>query len=363
MTFDPPGFLDDLNAAQKQAWDRQISAWLDDAKAGNPGENDGPRAQFFNPEHNPPAADAVEEDIAWTAFPRNVQRQSASDRQRWRVADSSRDLQDEYCEWSVERANNLVKRVTFTCEGPEYWEFLAAVAPDKVVALYQEHVSSEVRREHLFQGGRYNRRNRWNNSTSEGAMHLIQGANTLTAEIELAGGASLQRANPDGTLKTGAAELIACSRYGDPERHSDPHIGDRVNAHARTRSDITLANPIGLYFAGIDTSSWTIPDGSDPDRLWRFTRGSNGKFLRLVVEPPAGAGFGLSEVEIAGERISFGGQIADNIRIKLTGLVTRIGQNPTQPTQGCRGAADGPALGIPSVADVLAAAADQLGRR
>ena len=92
MTFDPPGFLDDLNAAQKQVWGRQISAWLDDARAGNPGQNDGPREQFFNPEHNPPAADAVEEDIAWTAFPRNVQRQSASDRQRWRIADSSRDL-------------------------------------------------------------------------------------------------------------------------------------------------------------------------------------------------------------------------------------------------------------------------------
>jgi hypothetical protein len=47
----------------------------------------------------------------------------------------------------------------------------------------------------------------------------------------------------------------------------------------------------------------------------------------------------------------------------LTGLVTRIGQNQTQPTQGCRGAAAGPGPGIPSVADVLAAAADQLGRR
>ena len=34
----------------------------------------------------------------------------------------------------------------------------------------------------------YRPRNRWNTSTTEGAMHLVQGSNTLGAEIELAGG-------------------------------------------------------------------------------------------------------------------------------------------------------------------------------
>jgi len=365
MPFDPPGFLDDLTDAQKAIWDRQISSWLDRARAGNPQANDGPREQFFNSASNPPANDAVEEDIEWTAFPRNVQITSATDRQRWRTADSSRDLQDEYCEWSVERdGGGAIFKVTFTCEGPEYWTFLARVAPDKVVSLYQQHVSPDVRREHLFTANGYNPRNRWNNSTTQGAMHLIQGANTLRAEIELAGGASLQRANPDGSLKTNAAELIRCSRYGDANRHSDPHIGDRVNSHARTRSDITLANPIGLYFAGVDTSSWTTPDGSDPDALWQFTRGSNGKYVRLVVQAPAGAGFGLDEVTIAGEPIEFAGQIADTIRIKLTGLVTRIGQSAVAPTVGCRGAAGGLAADtLNSVDELIEAEAAEAGWR
>lgn len=34
---------------------------------------------------------------------------------------------------------------------------------------------------------RYRRRNIWNSTTTQGAMHLIQGANTLSAEIEFAG--------------------------------------------------------------------------------------------------------------------------------------------------------------------------------
>ena len=44
-------------------------------------------------------ADAVEKDISWTAFPRLVQINSVNDVQRWRKADGSREVQDEYREW------------------------------------------------------------------------------------------------------------------------------------------------------------------------------------------------------------------------------------------------------------------------
>jgi hypothetical protein len=58
-----------------------------------------------------------------------------------------------------------------------------------VLALYQEHVSRDVKRADLFDSnGKYVPRNKWNNSTTRGAMHLIQRNITLGAEIELAGG-------------------------------------------------------------------------------------------------------------------------------------------------------------------------------
>src|SRR3954469_11296738 len=138
--FDPPGFLKDLDAAQSNTWSEWISTQFDEARQRNdPGiANYGPRLQFFNPLRNSPDNDAVERDVAWTAFPKIVRIQSVGDRQRWRHADSSRDVQDEYCEWGVTRdpETEKITRVTFTSEGPEYWQFLASVNPSKVVELY-----------------------------------------------------------------------------------------------------------------------------------------------------------------------------------------------------------------------------------
>ena len=66
-------------------------------------------------------------------------------------------------------------------------------SPATIVELYQKHVSPDVKKEDLFRNGRYDARNRWNNSTTAGAMHLIQPNNTLGAEIELAGAATIVR--------------------------------------------------------------------------------------------------------------------------------------------------------------------------
>ena len=43
-----------------------------------------------------------------------------TDEARWQTADASRDVQDEYCEWSVERdpTSKKITKVTFTCEVP-----------------------------------------------------------------------------------------------------------------------------------------------------------------------------------------------------------------------------------------------------
>ena len=340
-SFDPPGFVDDLSESQKAAWSDWVSEQIDDARAGAPGAppSGGPRSQFFNPIQNPPAGDAVERDISWRAFPRVVQITSASDLQRWKRADASRDRQDEYCEWSVTRdpATEKIVRVSFTSEGPEYWEFLAAVNPVRVLELYREHVDAAVQHADLFgSDGIYRRRNRWNDSTDQGAMHLIQRANTLGAEIELAGAATIIRRR-NGTVLTSERELIDCGRYGEPERFSDPHIGAEVNALARQKADITLANPVGLCIAGLSVASWQAPDGSDPLDYWKVTRGTKEKALRAIYEVPPDKGFVVGDVTIAGKRIEYGAQIADFITIKLTGLATRIGQSAVGPVDGCVG--------------------------
>jgi hypothetical protein len=338
--FDPPGFLDDLTAPQREAWSRFISDSVDASVTGDPDglEFDAPREQFYNPTKVETGADAQTLDISWVAFPRNVTVSSVSDKQRWRRADSSRDLQDEYCEWNIERdpASDKITRVTFTCEGPEYWEFLANSTPDKALSLYREFISPAVKREDLFlANGRYNPRNKWNASTTNGAMHLIQVNNTLFAEIELAGGSTVVR-EIDGRILTGEQELIACGKYGAPERHSDPHIGAQVNSLTRQKADVTLENPVGLYFAGLSTAGWNAPDGSDPSTYWRYVRGTPAKPVRAVFEVPKDRPFVVGDINIQGRPIEFAGQIADFIQIKLTGVATRIGQSTAKPMKGCR---------------------------
>ena len=52
-------------------------------------------------------------------------------------------------------------RVTFTSEGPEYWQFLGAVNLPHVVALYREHVSPQVQADDLLNAdGAYDPGNR-----------------------------------------------------------------------------------------------------------------------------------------------------------------------------------------------------------
>lgn len=341
IEFDPPGFVDDLNAQQKQAWSDFISRNLDSAATGNTSDpNDSPRPQFFNSARKPIGAGAATEDVKWTAFPRIVELSSPSNALRWRRADATRDAQDEYCEWSVMRdpVSNKITRIDFTCEGPEYWDFLSAVNKDRVLALYRQHVSAEVKSSDLFDGaGTYIRRNRWNNSTSFGAMHLVQRNNTLSAEIEIAGAASIQRTKPDGAPMTDAQELIACGRYGAPQRHSDPFIGARVNFHARAKADVTLANPVGIYFAGLDTQTWTTPDATPAGTFWTYTRGTQDRPMRAVLTVPPDRGYVVGDIKIGGRPIEFGAQVADNIQMTIRAVAARIGASQAVPVRGCVG--------------------------
>eukprot|EP00877_Chromochloris_zofingiensis_P006218 jgi/Chrzof1/184/Cz01g06080.t1 len=339
--FDAPSMLEDLDPEHRTGWSEVVSEDFDRARKGD--ERDPfnhPRSQFFNATKEPIGSDHISKEISWRAFPRQVQVSAPGDESRWRQADSSRDEQDEYCEWSVNRdENGKITRVTFTCEGPEYWEYLSNVQPDTVLQLYKQHVNPLVKRQDIFdRRGNYIPQNKWNRDTTNGAMHLIQVNNTLGAEIELAAGASIVRLDSAGRDITDVTALINCGSYGAPERYSDPHIGSEVNELARLGALITLQNPVGLYFDSFSPSGFVTPDRTDAAQFWTWTRGQEGYRLRGVFEVPAGKPYKVGDISIQGKgKIRYGSMLVDYIRIKLVGLACNIDRANRKPVQGCVG--------------------------
>jgi hypothetical protein len=340
--FDAPGRVKDLTEAQHKAWSRFISDAMDQ-------EINSGASAFYNPSKTDTDADVQQLTISWTAFPRRIQIMFPVDEDRWKQADASRDVQDEYCEWAVTRnASGKVTQVVFTCEGPEYWDFLARSSRAKALALYQRYVSPKVKVGDLFlRNGKYNGRNKWNISTAGGIMHLVQGANTLSAEIDIAARATIIR-KINGRILTTEQELIECGGYGDPERHSDPHIGGAVNQLARQMAEITLADPVGLYIEGLSTGGWQTPDGSNPQKYWSIERGDANFILRARYEVPPQKGFVVGDIKISGRPIQFGSQIADFITMKLVGQACRFGKSQVPPVTKCEGGFDA----MPEVSDM-----------
>jgi hypothetical protein len=199
---------------------------------------------------------------------------------------------------------------------------------DRVLQLYRQLVNPSVQMADLFKNGVYNPRNKWN--TTSGAVHLTHPANTLEAEINIAAQATVLRAR-QGQVLTDQDALICCAAYGVPGRASDPTIGGNVNALARQGASITLANPVGLYIDSLNTTGWVTPDGTPPSTFWSLVRGTPGAGLRGVFEVPAAKGYTVSDIKIGGVPIQFGGQIAEHILMKLTGVACRIGASHNTP--------------------------------
>lgn len=349
--YNPPGNVADLTDAQQDQWSEDLStSFTSGVNATKSQAPDVPRAWFYNPitDDDPPPAAA--RDIRWIAFPKIVRAEAANDRAAWNRADNDRESQSEYCEWETLRdpaQANKVIRVTLTSETPDYYDFLAAKAPDTLLDLYRTHVSPQVQPADLVAGGRYNPRNRWNWPQSVGAhgivMHMGQSNNALVAAIILAGVASWPRADDNGDI-TGEAELIGCARFGEAGRNSDPHIGAQINELVRDGNEVSFADPAGLYIDSVDTTDWETPDGSDPADWIRVVRPTvshergikTGDFaVRVIVEAPPGSNAVLGDVRIGNRKVQFGGQIADKVLIRLSGIARTA---PTKaPTLSCGG--------------------------
>jgi hypothetical protein len=338
--FTPAGDKEDFSPTGVKAWTAAVSEMIEASRAGKPEvfDFDAPRSQFFNPLTTPIAADQKEKGIFWFAFPKTLRFEHGSvGTARWEAADGSRDLQDEYCEWAVHKEGGKIRRVVFTTETPEYWETLAQQSKDRLLGLYSDFIGRPVDESEVFDGpANYEPRNALNNSTEHGPVHLIQGTNFLSAAVELAAAATIMRQAPDGRLITSEQELIGCSKYGESKRNSDPHIGAQVNELARMKADITIADPPGLFLAGLSTAGWTTPDGADPQSFWKPLRGVKGRRVRAVYEVPASKGYTVSEIKIRRRPIEFGAQIADFVSVKIVGLACRFSQSIAEPMTECR---------------------------
>src|SRR4051794_23802809 len=178
--FAPPANLTDFDSIpnQKEAWNETILHFFNQG-VKNIEHKLGPgKSQFYNPLLMVTSQDEKSQEISWLGFPRvlleNHPKEEAyklaeelindtywgNARALWGVDSVLVRQQDEYLEWHTYRdQNGNVKKITFTCEGPEYWESLADGYPTiyngsktagakgdrkKLLALYRQYVSPDV---------------------------------------------------------------------------------------------------------------------------------------------------------------------------------------------------------------------------
>ena len=295
-----------------------------------------------------------------------------------------RSAQDEYLEWFGDTITDDdregIARVHVTCEGPEYWERLAAFGDagrTRVHELYESLLGRSVPIDELFYpkgayvrrggrkvevGGQYDRFNAWN--TDRGAVHLTQVNNTLGAEVNLAARAAIPRrgyAKPANDT----SGLTRCGGWGAPDRDSDPHIGAAANSYVRNGFRITLTNPVGLYISELTAKALHLPDGSRarPGRVklpdgasadladwWRVVRPTDPgappgrRILRAVFEPPDGALYvrgrrrrplRVSDLYLRDDRITHAGALATEVQMHLFVTAWKVPDQPAPAELDC----------------------------
>ncbi|KAI9370724.1 hypothetical protein BJX61DRAFT_544354 [Aspergillus egyptiacus] len=245
---EPPGHLDDLTEANKDIWSKDyISYWMQGEIKADPNvvsKGRTPLTQFFDGTVTPFNQEQKPTPVKWNAFPNLIQSAYNEVPLRWQIADSSRVVQDEYLEWSVNRGPKKytgdIYSVTFTAEGPEYWQFLASSQKAEFLKKMKDlnsDFAADMSDNDFFltdpvtKTQVYNPANIWNLLTTTGSIaHLIQPNNTLSAEIDIGAQATVIRKDDQGQKITDGNKLIQCSKYGNPGRHSDPKIGATVNS-------------------------------------------------------------------------------------------------------------------------------------
>ncbi|SXF12081.1 Uncharacterised protein [Klebsiella variicola] len=264
-----------------------------------------------------------------------------------------RDRQDEYLEWAaVRNSDHKITKLTFVAEGYDYYSALFENDEQRVLDLYKDATGlsalkvddlrakngvyrryQDGSRETIAEPGEFNPRNKFN--INPGIVHLSHRANSLGAEINLAGVSALARADSLGDILDGIdpERLMCCNRGGNPNRNSDPLISAQAYKQVLDGFRYTLANPVGLYIAAIENGLY-LPDDNNspvPKDWWRIVRGhdlwdvTKSRVLRLELQIPKSEKLTISDLIVGGNQVTYEGQIAELISVHL--FITRWRRN------------------------------------
>ncbi|MDY6936170.1 MAG: hypothetical protein SWY16_00770 [Cyanobacteriota bacterium] len=235
-----------------------------------------------------PEAESQTSTISWIAFPKSAFA-SAEQIERQRIQ-----FQDEYVEWHTQRnRNGDVTHITFTTEFIEYYEALARVSLEALIAgirdvipganptvreLLGEEVDRPFDRPRLLRQHLPN--NPWNNG-EKGIFCLSQRNNTMSALFTLVHECGI--ANP--TIDPSAiCDNVNCL----PTRNSDPFVCTACQNQALGSRALSLADPVGIEVLNLG-GVWEVDgeriDIENPDRnrgLWRVSRGGKRAVLKVV---------------------------------------------------------------------------------
>ncbi|ARV57428.1 hypothetical protein BZZ01_01195 [Nostocales cyanobacterium HT-58-2] len=251
--------------------------------------------------------------ISWIAFPKLANRP-------FDVIDANRfDLQDEYVEWRTETKDGKVTRVTFTTEFPEYYQALAKVSADALIAGIKNTIlGANPTIEELFGPGfnprtvsarsRSNQfrsnlqKNPWNNG-QKGILCLTQTNNTVGALFGLVEPCAISRLDIPAAAVCGKVSCV-------PGRNSDPAICQEAQNAARASLGLSLQDPVGIKIQGLE-GIWRIGgqaidinDPSENQGAWIISR--NGR--RAVLDVSKG-------VTIENTPITSGAQVAAKLAV------------------------------------------------
>ena len=244
----------------------------------------------------------------WTGLPVRVVRCLGRERALARL-DGERGLQEEYVEWRTVRGpDGAIRRVELTTELPDYWRVLAEHEPERAVDIVGELTGCAVAPRSLLRPGRFN-------DGRDGICFMTHRNNDLRALAQLVAAAALpctagdRRATARETIPLLGGAAVA-------GRASDPVLVEALGRLAHERRLVALADPVGVFVAGVEHTRLRTPGGETVPREW-FAASRGGQ--RLVLEVPAGERFTVGDlVDTATERpVRYGGQIAELIQLRV----------------------------------------------
>jgi len=363
-----PGNLSDLRETALKEWSELIKAYI---------PRNGSNQLLAEPDGRTPDGVAVE----WGAYPVRIRNCLQSLPKSYRLLDWSTPegdlgrarLQEEYFEWRVVRdATGKIRRVEMTSEFPEYWKILAAHHPVETLRLvarfagepsvppkvvygnvdpFHPDVTPKERKagfvETMLPSGGNAPWSPYNNG-QKAICFMAYGANTLSALISLVAAAAfpygaedpetgeVRRLSGPEAIASGTQRAVAC-------RNSDPTVVGATIGLAWDGRMFALDDPIGIYIRSVQNERLVQPDGSPVPLEWfDFQRGSRPsgsdgleRSQRLVFEVPPGLGFVVGDLTDSdtGQRIEFGGQIADLVALVVYVRISDRNAVQAQPEQ------------------------------